>query len=341
MSQKKNTNNKTIAESIVAAIIAIMIAAITGIVINVTIEDGKTKANITYSQEEKPAIIIDDRGEMVEITGEDGEEIKTVEEVDGGLFEDKDTGFSMADGEYEDLGWSETYDVSSPEAFKNDTMGKCIYANNKYGAQCVSLARVFWWSYANRDVSTCGTGMAKGMMNCAEQNAGDDFEVHWGNSGIQAGDWLVFDGGQYGHVGMALGGSYNGYVALLGENQGGRACEGGGAATNIINISLKNLIGYYRPKAYIIPEPEPEPEPEPTPEPVVDTCKVRNVVKGDTMGKIMKECTGSIKWGSAMNDYASKWYSTKIVNGQSVFDGWTSARRVGLFAGDVIEYRGQ
>ena len=38
-------------------------------------------------------------------------------------------------------------------------------------------------------------------------------------------------------VGMALGGVKNGYVALLGENQGGRACDSGGAATNIINIT--------------------------------------------------------------------------------------------------------
>ena len=339
MAKKKSNNKKTIVESILAIIGVMFIAILSGIVVNVTIEDGKTKATITYSQEEVPAYITDDKGEVVETTEIDGEEIPTVDEVDGGMFEDKDSGVSTIDGEYDDLGWSETYNVSSPEAFKNDTIGKCIIANNRYGAQCVSLARVFWWSYANRDVSTCGTGMAKGMMNCADQNAGDDFLVFWGSNGVQAGDWLVFDGGQYGHVGMALGGVYNGYVALLGENQGGRTCEGGGAATNIINISTKNVIGYYRPKAYIIPEPTPEPTPEP--EPVVDICKVRTVVKGDTMGKIMKECTGKTVWGEAMNEYAGKWYSTKVVNGQNVFDGWASVRRVGLFAGDVIEYRGE
>ena len=97
------------------------------------------------------------------------------------------------------------------------------------------------------------------MMNCAEENAGEDFVIYWNDAKdkIQAGDWLVFDGGLYGHIGMALGEDNNGYVALLGENQGGKACEIGGAATNIINISLKNLIGFYRPKAYIKPEPAP------------------------------------------------------------------------------------
>ena len=124
------------------------------------------------------------------------------------------------------------------------------------------------------------------MMKCADQNAGNDFVVYWKDSynKIQAGDWLVFDGGQFGHVGMALGGVVNGYVTLLGENQGGTACQGGGAATNIINISIKNLIGFYRPKAYI--KPEPKPTPAPTPAPSVETYTVK---KGDTLGGIARK----------------------------------------------------
>lgn len=208
------------------------------------------------SDDPMPAFMENDRGEIVEL-----EAIPTMEEVDGGQFKDKDAGVSVVEGEYKDLGWSETFNVSSPETFKNETLNRCIIANNYYGAQCVSLARVFWWSYADRDVSTCGTGMAKGMMNCADQNAGEDFLVYWreDKSEIQAGDWLVFDGGQYGHIGMALGPVINGYVTLLGENQGGHSCGDGvgGSATNIININIKNLIGFYRPKAYIKPEPEP------------------------------------------------------------------------------------
>ena len=270
--------------TISAIIIAVLVivAAITGARININIEQDKYNAIIEYSEEPQPAIVEDDRGELKE-----EESIPTVEEVDGGLFEDATTGVSVTEGEYEDLGWSEWYNTSSPEAFRNDTIGKCIYANNRYGAQCVSLARVFWWSYADRDVSTCGTGMAKGMMNCAEQNAGDDFEVYWSDSkwNIQAGDWLIFDGGQYGHVAMALGPVTNGYVALLGENQGGRACQGGGAATNIINISIKNLIGYYRPKSYV--KPEPAPEPIPTPAPI--SYDSYTVIKGDTLGGIARK----------------------------------------------------
>lgn len=274
---------KATVSAIIVTILA-MIAAITGATININIEQDKYNATIEYSEEQQPAMVEDDLGEIVE-----EEAIPTVEEVDGGKFEDETTGVSTLEGDYEDLGAAiETFDVSTPVAFRNATLGKCVYANNKWGAQCVSLSRSFWWSYADRDVSTCGTGMAKGMMNCAEQNAGDDFEIYWKDSAwnIQAGDWLVFDGGQYGHVGMALGPLNNGYVALLGENQGGRACEGGGAATNIINISIKNLIGYYRPKAYIKPAPAPEPTPEPTPTPQ-DGKVTYSYVKGDCFSRVL------------------------------------------------------
>lgn len=310
--------------------LVVVAVVVFGISVKLNTNDGtiSISPNYTLSDDQIPAIIQDDKGELHEEYN-----IPTMEEVDGGKFEDKDTGLSIND-EYDDLGWSEWYNTSSPEAFKNDTLNRCIYANNRYGAQCVSLARVFWWSYADRDVSTCGTGMAKGMMECSEQNAGQDFLVYWASDKnlIQAGDWLVFNGGQYGHVGMALAPVVNGYVTLLGENQGGRYCEGGGSATNIININIKNLIGFYRPKEYIKPEPKPEPEP------IFKPCDIINVKWGDTLGKIMKECEGSVKWDK-MNDYAKHWFSLDVKPNQSVFTGWNTGTGVGLFAGDRIEYR--
>lgn len=327
----KQIERKNIAIMAILFILSFMAGAGIDIAIRPT-ENGvivDTSYKLEFSETQIPAQIVNDQGEVIE-----DDNIPTVEEVDGGQFKDIDTGVSLTEGEYGDLGWSETYDTSSPEAFKNDTLGKCIIANNIYGAQCVSLARVFWWSYADRDVSTCGTGMAKGMMNCYSENAGDDFEVYWSDSKneIQAGDWLVFDGGQYGHVGMALGGNNNGYVALLGENQGGRSCAEGGSATNIINISLKNLIGFYRPVAYIKPAPEPEPIP-------VSGCIEWHVLRGDTMSKIMLECEGTVVYGEAMDNYAKSWYSLIYKPGQSVYDGWHSNTGVGLYAGDDIEHR--
>lgn len=319
-------------------VLAAAIATAIGININqVTVTTDGVTSTVVLSEEQVPAVIEDDKGELIQTEEAGDEEIKTVEGVDGGLFKDINTGVSVTEGTYSDLGWSETYDVSSPEAFKNDTLNKCIIANNYFGAQCVSLARVFWWSYADRDVTTCGTGMAKGMMDCAEENAGDDFLIYWADAKdqIQAGDWLVFGYGQYGHVGMALGPESNGYVALLGENQGGHSCgQGvGGSATNIVNISTKSLIGFYRPKAYVKPEPQPEPEP------ILDSCKVWHVKWGDTMGEIMKACRGEIAWGSAMDEYAAHWHSIGYAVYPTVLDGWMSAGGYGLFAGDTIEYR--
>ena len=83
---------------------------------------------------------------------------------------------------------------------------------------------------------------------------------------------------------------------------------------------------------------ETKPEPTPTPTPVSSCTKI-SVVRGDTMGAIMKRCKGSVEWGAAMNEYASKWYSTLVKPGQSVYQGWISGSGVGLYAGDVIEFR--
>lgn len=318
MAKAKESSWKGILLKIILPLVIAVAGIITGAAVNINIENGKTNATIIYSEEEVPAALTDDKGEVVETTEYNGETIPTVDEVDGGMFEDRDTGLSAVEGEYEDLGAAiETFDTSTPEAFRDATLNKCIIANNRYGAQCVSLARSFWWSYANRDVSTCGTGMAKGMMNCADQNAGDEFLYFWGSNGIQDGDWIISDGGQYGHVGMALGPVVNGYVALLGENQGGHKCEGyGGSATNIINFNVKNVIGYYRPKAYI--KPEPTPAPQPTPAPAPSNTVTYTYKKGDYFSKVLVKLGLDEKklWG---NDGAVRFYTNQLIQ-QNVLD---------------------
>lgn len=257
-------------KQLLTVLLPLIIGVIGGMAITTTLtitkEDGTTTeiktviepaSTLTLGEEPTVTEVENDLGEIVEET------YPTVEEVDGGKFEDEDTGISTTEGQYAELGAIEQVDSSSPTAFKNSTLGRCIRANNIYGSQCVSLARAFWYDYADRDVSTCGTGLAKGMMNCAEQNAGDDFEIIYDKSKIIAGTWVVTDGSYTGHICMALGPiNEKGYVACLGEHQGGTPCPGGGAATNIINLSMKNFIGGYIPKSYIPVEPEPEELPE-------------------------------------------------------------------------------
>lgn len=247
---KNVTSNlwKLIAPSIIAIIGGL------GITIAVTSNNGKIEVKIDYAAE---PVAFEGQGEYEE-------EIPTVDEIDGGgMFKDQYENNENNSEMYYELGSIESVDTSSPTAFKNSTLGRCIIAGNFYGAQCVSLARAFWWDYAGFDVSTCGTGLAKGMMNCYEQNAGDKFQVIWNKDEIIEGTWLVLDGKTTGHICMSLTKPQGDYVQCLGENQGGIPCEGGigGAGTNIINLSLKNFIGGYIPLTYIPPEPEPEPAP--------------------------------------------------------------------------------
>ena len=237
-------------------VILAVLLGILGINIAVTSGNGEITVKIEYAPEVIPAVIEGDQGEIEDDT------VPTVEEIDGGgKFEDTINVGEAEEALYHELGSIEEVDTSTPEAFKNTVMGRCLYANNYYGAQCVSLARDFWWSYAGFDVSTCGTGLAKGMMNCSEQNARDRFKVIWSVDEIQTGTWIVMDGSWTGHICMAMGPVKNGYVACLGENQGGASCEGGGAAANIINLSVKNFIGGYTPLDYIVVVPEPTPTP--------------------------------------------------------------------------------
>lgn len=196
--------------------------------------------------------------ETITIEGQGGlddiEVYPYVDSVDGGQFYEE-LPENVEDGQ--GLGAIEQVDTSSVSAFVKDTLGKCILGGNSYGYQCVSLANVFWYNYTGRAVSTCGTGLAKGMMNCPDTNAGSEFSVIWSANDIIAGTWVVTGGSYTGHVCMALDKPVNGYVKCLGENQGGKSCGEGtlGSATNIINLSIKNFIGGYIPKAYIeIPE---------------------------------------------------------------------------------------
>ena len=222
--------------------------------------------------------------------------------------------------------------TETPQAFKDYTINKCWNTDGYYGAQCWDLGDLFWQNYAGRNLSTCGTGAAKGIWNCKEQNAGDQFELINNPNDLQIGDWIIFNNGKYGHVGMALGNYNNGYIALLGQNQGGGYCEGGGSSTNIINISLKSFSGAFRPKSYIKPEPEPTPIP-------VSGCVEWGVKRGDTMSKIMLKCENTVVYGEAMDNYAKTWYSRYYRPGQSVYDGWKSATGVGLYAGDTIDHK--
>lgn len=317
-------------------LIPIVISILAGYGFNFVIrstEDGKTILEASFSIEladkQLPALITNLSGETEELP-----DVVTVDSVDGNQLAEEC-------GENEECGRGEFIyaPTETPQAFKDYTINKCWNTDHHYGGQCWDLGDLFWMNYTGRNLSTCGTGAAKGIWNCKEQNAGDEFELITEVNKLQAGDWLVFSSGKYGHIGMALGDYNNGYITLLGQNQGGKTCEGGGSEANIINISLNSFIGAFRSKSYIKVEPEPEPEPEPVEEIPISGCVLWHVKRGDTMSRIMLDCEGTVVYGEAMDNYAKSWYSLIYKPNQSVYDGWNSKTGVGLYAGDDIEHR--
>lgn len=218
--------------------------------------------NIKVSDlENKEAVeLVIDTGSKIEFA--ENQEIETVLETEDGEIEVEslpvvdmvDGGEIQIEDDSLDLGKGEFYPFDTPQEFKDATLGKCIDLDGKWGAQCVDLANAFWKEYTNRWITTCGTGTARGIWDCKDENAGKEFKLITNANDIKTGDWIIFDGGAYGHVGMALGKPNKGYVSLLGENQGGTSCAGGGSATNIINISLKTFKGAFRPKIYDLPK---------------------------------------------------------------------------------------
>ena len=318
MAKKKKISKKVIA--IAGTIFGLAVAgAVTGLVISGINNAQPPIESMQYSQEYKEALVTSDEGVTTKI------DVATVESVDVNKSQTTPT-----EGEHGLGVWA---DVSSPEAFKNSTIGRCLDSDNYAGAQCWDLSNVFFENYAGRTFSTCGTGAAKGTLNCWEYNKGDEFEMVWNANDLQPGDIAVFTSGTWGHTGMIMGYPHDGYVTLLSQNQGGAPCPGGGSATNIINISLKDFGGAFRPKAFIKP---PAPAPIPVP---ISQCIQWHVEHGDTMSKIMLECENTVVYGEAMDAYAKTWFSLYYVPGQSVYDGWHSKTGVGLYAGDDIEHR--
>ena len=320
--QRKRFDKRKIIIFIVILILAILSGAGIDIAIRPT-ENGNIVIDTTFSMHlasiQQPALVENNEGEEVI-----EENIVTVEEVaNNQLVEECDENEECGQGEF-------IYaPTDTPQAFKDYTIGKCWDTDHHYSAQCFDLADLFWQNYAGRNFSSCGTGAAKGSWNCKEYNAGDEFELITDETKLQTGDWIIFSSGKYGHVGMAMGSYNNGYITLLGQNQGGASCNGQGGAANIINISLKTFVGAFRPKSYIKKEPIPTPIP-------ISNCIDWNVKQGDTMSGLMLTCEGVVVYGEAMNQYADTWISQIYNKGHSVYYGWTHGNGYGLYVGDYL-----
>lgn len=298
--------------------VAVLAGAISGAVVNITIENGKTSATITYAEEATTPELTHGLDGIEYGQGEikaDGEEIKTVEAVESNGPVTEVNNENCPEGEECGRGaYVPELDISSPQAFANQTLGVCIDVDGYFGAQCWDSMAAFFINYTGHTLYTCGTGAAKGTIadGCWQQNAGDDFTMIWDATQIQPGDIAVYSSGTWGHIGMAMGYYNNGYFTLLGQNQGGAPCEGGGAAGNIINLSTRDFIGAFRPNIYIVPEPEPEPEPEPTNE------VEYTYVKGDYFSKVLVNL--GLDEGNLWGENGTVKYYTMQLIAQDVLD---------------------
>ena len=137
----------------------------------------------------------------------------------------------------------------NPEEFRNATLGKRIDVDNfpkEQPYQCWDLPAFFWSRVVGRFLATKqGGGGAKDCWNYSRiYNAGSEFELITDRNALRVGDWLIDNGGEWGHVGMITGIVAQGQVVrLLGQNQPY-------GYVNEINFSLRNFAGAFRLKAW-------------------------------------------------------------------------------------------
>ena len=189
------------------------------------------EAMITYAEVAIPAVIANENGEEETI------DAPTVDSIDGGeIFNEE----NCPEGEECGLGAFIYAPTDTFENFKNYTIGRCWNIDGFAGSQCWDLVSLHSMNYTKdkRVFSTCGSGAARGMWDCKEQNAGTEYDLVYDVYKTHVGDIAVFNGGAYGHTCFIAGPVVNGYVACYGQNQGGSACPGGGAAANIIKLSI-------------------------------------------------------------------------------------------------------
>lgn len=318
---------KNLYHNIIKRVFNILLILITAISVTVscviTINKGKPEVNVT-AQIELSDDIFDENGNLII------EELPTIEDIDGTKIPE---GMEAGQGYY--------VDITTPQSFIDATYGQCIYLNNPYGSQCYNTTALLMENQVGYYPSTCGTGGANGIWDCRDYNARGNGETYYdliyNPEDLRPGDIWVSHNGEWGHTGMVAGYPFrkNGilYVPLYSTNQGGKNCELGGQASNIINMSVATFSGGLRWSGWNHLYDQPEPIIP------ISNCVKWHVEQGDTMSKIMLECENTVVYGEAMDNYAKSWYSLIIKPGQSVYDGWHSENGVGLYYNDDIEHK--
>lgn len=165
--------------------------------------------------------------------------------------------------------------TSSYDAMRNEVIGRGFDIDGYYSFQCWDGAALLW-QQLGRNLSTGGTGAAKGCWTHARDiNTGNDFELVANQNALRRGDVVVFGGGQYGHIGFVDSVNGDGTINVLGQNQNG---NGNGSPFNVIRMSLGNFLGAFRLKKWNVAPPVVQPAPV---HKSVDNTVVSAVLRGD------------------------------------------------------------
>lgn len=142
--------------------------------------------------------------------------------------------------------------VASPEAFYNATNGNGYDIDLHYGDQCWDAFALFNWSAYGQGAPT-GTGYARGCWE-SQRNwyASHGFKLITNKKQLKDGDWVVWGGTTTGHIAMWYKGK------SWSQNQQG---DGSGYPFTLINMSLNNFLGAFRPTIWETVEPAPAPTP--------------------------------------------------------------------------------
>lgn len=126
-------------------------------------------------------------------------------------------------------------------------VGIAVDTDGAYGAQCWDYANAFWLGQVNRVLQTGANHAASETWTASRTvNAGSEFTLITNPNNIKRGDWVVWGGGSYGHIALALAAPSNGKIRIIGQNQGGLPWPTGGAAANEIEMSTANILGAFR-----------------------------------------------------------------------------------------------
>lgn len=166
-------------------------------------------------------------------------------------------------------------DISSYDAMRNNVIGRGFDIDGFYSYQCWDGAALLW-QQLGRNLSTGGTGAAKGCWTHArDHNAGTDFDLVTNQNTLRRGDVVVFGGGQYGHIGFVDSINGDGTINVLGQNQNGTM---NGSPFNVIRMSLGNFLGAFRLKRWNVAPPVAQPAPD---HKAVSPEIVQAVLRGD------------------------------------------------------------